>query len=200
MRPPSRSETLTAAPSELPLEPMLGMSVRIHPFRFDSALPVDVRLVRWPMESSYRDELRAAAMPRLLIVDAGASPPPLWDELEDWVRVPVDRAELELRAATVARRADLLDRPWLDDDGMLWFRDRWCSISRGQAALVQLLVEHFGTVVRDEDVDAVFTGGDTSAHLEAIKTTVRRVSQSLAPLGLQLKRVRASGYLLDRCP
>ena len=52
----------------------------------------------------------------------------------------------------------------------------------------------------DEDVDAVFRESMASAHAEAIKTSVRRVSRSLAPLGLQLKRVRASGYLLERRP
>jgi hypothetical protein len=200
MRPESRSEPLTHVPSELPLEPVLGTSVRVQPFRFDPTLPVDVRLVRWPMEETYRAELQALALPRILILDCHTVPPPLWDELEDWVRVPADRDELALRAMTVARRADVLDLPWLDADGLLWFRDRWCPVPRGQVPLVRLLVDHFGTVVRDHDVDEVFGQSSASAHAEAIKTSVRRVSRGLAPLGLQLKRVRGSGFLLERRP
>ena len=33
------------APTALGLEPMLGTSVRVHPFRFDPTLSIDVRLV-----------------------------------------------------------------------------------------------------------------------------------------------------------
>jgi hypothetical protein len=194
----SRFHAVADVPSELPLEALLGTSVRIHPFLFDPMLPIDVRLVRWPMERTYRDELHAIGVPRVLILEPGAVPLPRWDELEDWVRVPVERDELELRATTVARRADALERPWLDDDGLLWLRDRWCVVSRGQLPLVHLLVDRFGTVVRDDEVDKVFVGGDTSSHEEAIKTTVRRVQQMLRQLGLHLQRVRGSGYLLDK--
>ena len=200
MRPSSRFEAVAAVPSELPLEPWLGTSVRVHPFQFDPTFPVDVRLVRWPMEATYREDLHTVGVPRILILDSDVAPPPRWDELEDWVRVPVDRSELDVRATTVAHRADELEAPWLDDDGILSLRDRWCAVSRGQLPLVRLLVEHFGAVVRDDEVDAIFEDGETSAHESAIRTTVRRVTQTVAPLGLRLQRVRASGYLLDRLP
>jgi hypothetical protein len=198
MRPMTRFDAVTDVPSELPLEAMLGTSIRIHPFSFDPTLPVDVRLVRWPMEREYRDELHSVGVPRVLILEPDAVPPAPWDELEDWVRVPVDRDELELRATTVARRADALEQPWLDDDGLLWLRDQWCAVSRGQLPFVRLLVDHFGRVVRDAEVDAAFVEGDTSAHEEAIKTTVRRVQSLVKQLGLHLQRVRGSGYLLDK--
>jgi hypothetical protein len=198
MRPMSRLEAVAVIPNELPLEPLLGTSVRIHPFRFDPTLPVDVRLVRWPMEQDYRRDLESVGAPRVLLVERGAPPPPRWDDLEDWVRVPVDQSELELRATTVARRADARERPMLDDDGLLWMRDQWCAVTNGQIPLVRLLVDHFGVVVRDEQVDEVFVDAGTSAHEEAIKTTVRRVSQTLGRLGLRLQRVRGAGYLLEK--
>jgi hypothetical protein len=198
MRPMTRFDAVADVPSELPLEAMLGTSVRIHPFLFDPTLPVDVRLVRWPMEHEYRDELHSVGVPRVLILEPDARPPAPWDELEDWVRVPVDRDELVLRATTVAHRADALEQPWLDDDGLLWLRDQWCAVSRGQLPFVRLLVDHFSSVVRDDEVDVVFVEGDTSAHEEAIKTTVRRVQSLVKQLGLHLQRVRGSGYLLDK--
>ena len=198
MRPETRFETVAAVPSELPIEPLLGTSVRVRPFQFDPALPVDVRLVRWPMEATYRDELHAVSVPRILVLGPETAAPPLWDELEDWVRVPVVATELGLRATTVARRADALERPWLDDDGLLWFRDRWCVIPHGQVPFVSLLVDRLAETVRDDEVGAVFGESTASAHVEAIKTTVRRVARGLAPLGLTLERVRGSGYLLER--
>jgi hypothetical protein len=200
MRPMSRLEAEALIPNGLPLEPLLGTSVRIFPFQFDPSLPVDVRLVRWPMEQEYRHELESIGAPRVLLVARGAPAPRRWSELEDWVRVPVEHAELELRAMTVARRADELERPWLDDDGLLWMRDQWCAVTDGQLPLVRLLVDHFGLVVRDDDVDDVFVDACSSAHEEAIKTTVRRVSQTLGRVGLRLQRVRGAGYLLEKLP
>jgi hypothetical protein len=185
-------------PTGLELEPSLGTSVRIHPFRFDRSLSIDVRLVRWPEEASFREELATLAVPRILILDDCTAPPTPWDEIEDWVRAPVAQAELELRATTVARRADARERPWLDADGLLWFRDRWALVPRGQGPVLDALVANFGRVVRDDEIRQVFETSANSTHAEAVKTSMRRISDLLGPLGLMLKRVRGSGYLLER--
>jgi hypothetical protein len=186
------------APTGLGLEPLLGSSVRIHPFRFDRSLSIDVRLVRWPEEASFREELAALAVPRILILDDCILPPTPWDEIEDWVRAPVARAELDLRATTVARRADAREQPWLDADGLLWFRDRWAVVPRGQGPVIDALVANFGQVVRDDEIRQVFERSANSTHAEAVKTSMRRISDLLVPLGLLLTRVRGSGYLLER--
>lgn len=65
----------------------------------------DVALVHWPDDDATRRRLQAAHRPRLLLVAAGAPPPVAVDELEDWVRLPVDPEELDIRRATLARRA-----------------------------------------------------------------------------------------------
>jgi hypothetical protein len=189
---------VSTAPTGLGVEPMLGTSVRVHPFRFDDSLSIDVRLVRWPDEATFREELAALAVPRILILDEHVSPPTPWEEIEDWVRTPVAQAELELRATTVARRADLRERPWLDADGLLWFRDRWAVVPRGQGPVIEALAANFGRVLRDEEIRRVFESSANSIHAEAVKTSMRRVSDLLGPLGLTLERVRGSGYLLER--
>jgi hypothetical protein len=186
------------APTALGLEPMLGTSVRVHPFRFDPTLSIDVRLVRWPDEASFHDELATLGVPRILILDTDDTPPAPWDEIEDWVRSPVDHAELELRATTVARRADSRERPWLDADGLLWFRDQWAVVPRGQSPVIEALVAKFGRVVRDDEIRDVFCTSANSTHAEAVKTSMRRIADLLGPLGLLLRRVRGSGYLLER--
>ena len=64
--------------------------------------------------------------------------------------------------------------------------------------MIRLLVERFRDVVRDDEIFAVYGRGTTSAHVEAVKTSVRRIKHGVAPLGLRLSRVRRAGYLLDR--
>ena len=64
---------------------------------------VAVALVPWPAEATALDALVTAASPRLLLVDADAEPPVVHDELEDWVRVPADDRDVEVRARRLAR-------------------------------------------------------------------------------------------------
>lgn len=182
------------------VEPALGGSVRVHPHRFDPDLPADIRLVRWPAEREQRADLAALDVPRILVV-AADDPAPEWcDELEDWVRAPVDRAELTVRAATVALRADLRTKPWVDEHGVLWFRDRWHALAEGQLPLLRVLIDHFGHTVPQDDVLAAYAAAGRSTHAEAVKTSARRLAGALAPLGLELCRVRGRGYLLERLP
>lgn len=189
----------SAVHSTTPLvEPALGDSVRVHPHQFDPDLTTDVRIVRWPAEHEQHADLAALGLPRILVVAADQAAPEWCDELEDWVRAPVDRAELTVRAATVARRADLRTRPWVDEHGVLWFRDRWHAVAQGQLPLLRALVEHFGRVVPQEEVLAAYTAAGRSTHAEAVKTSARRLAGALAPLGLDLYRVRGRGYLLER--
>jgi hypothetical protein len=194
MRLTSRSGAVSAEPSR----PALDATVSVQPFRFDTSVTVDVRLVRWPEQAQLREELALVGIPRVVVLDGVDCPPPAGDELEDWIRVPLDRADLVVRATTVARRADQRERPWHDGQGVVGFRERWCQMPESQAATVRLLVERFGAVVRDDEIFGVYAEGRASAHSEAVKTSMRRIKQGLAPLGLRLTRVRGSGYLLDR--
>jgi hypothetical protein len=122
-----------------------------------------------------------------------------WSELEDWVRCSAPRTEFVSRAVTVARRADLLSRPFFARDRSVHFRGRAVGVPSTQAPLVALLVDRFGTTVSDAEVRARCEDGGISSHGEAIKTALRRLKGTLAPVGLQLTRVRSAGYLLDRC-
>ncbi len=194
MRPSSRSGAISAEPSW----PAVDATVSVHPFQFDPSVTVDVRLVRWPEQAPLRDELALVGVPRVVVLDAVDRPPPVGDELEDWIRSPLDHADLVVRATTVARRADLRERPWHDGHTLVGFRERWCEMPRRQAATVQLLVERFGGVVRDDEIFGLFAEGRASSHAEAVKTAMRRIKHGLAPIGLLLTRVRGCGYLLDR--
>lgn len=66
---------------------------------------IDVALVPWPDEESVRHDLASAGRPRVLVVAASAPPPDVRSPLEDWVRVPVDHPDIEVRARRLARIA-----------------------------------------------------------------------------------------------
>ena len=178
--------------------PRLDPSIRVHPFCFDPSVTVDVPLVPWPRASARRAELARRDAPCLLVVGADAPAPAQWTELEDWVRDPVSRAELLTRATTVARRADLCTRPVLDRFRCVTFRGRTITVPATYVPLVAILIEGFGDVVADDEILALCGEHGASTHAEAMKTTLRRIKDSLAPLGLRLSRVRRAGYLLDR--
>jgi hypothetical protein len=158
-----------------------------------------VRLVRWPADDDLRHQLAEAGLPRLLLVAPAAPPPEDWDELEDWVRLPIDPAELQPRARTLRRRARAADRPWFDDDGLLRVGDRWLDLPAGPHAVVALLVARFGEIVHGAELAQAYLETGGSARESARKTMIVRVRHRLADVGLELHNVRDSGYLLDWC-
>lgn len=66
---------------------------------------IDVALVPWPADTSVIDDLARSSRPRILMVATTVRPPDVRDPLEDWVRVPVDHRDVEVRARRLARIA-----------------------------------------------------------------------------------------------
>lgn len=198
MRSPNASAVALVEP--LTTAPVVTMdaTICVRPFRFDPDLIVEVPVVRWPDAAAARERHALAGSPCLLVVGATERAPVRWSELEDWVRETTPRAEFVTRAVTVARRADRLQRPRLDHARVVRFRDRTVLVPETQVRLVALLVERFGETVADAEIRALCDTGGVSTHSEAMKTALRRLKDTLAPLGLHLARVRAAGYLLDR--
>jgi hypothetical protein len=199
MRSPTRSgaalaEPLVAVPT--PTAPCIS----VRPFRFDPTLVVEVPVLRWPRQSTTRAELAQRGRPCLLVVSPSTPAPPEWSEFEDWVREPLRETEVLTRATTVARRADGLQVPRLDLLGRLSFRGRTVALSEGQALVVARLLERAGSVVADHEIVELSGTGRASTHAEALKTSLRRIKDALAPAGLRVTRVRAAGYVLDRAP
>jgi hypothetical protein len=67
-----------------------------------------VALLTWPSNEPTRRTLAARRVPRLLVVPANSPPPVVIDTLEDWVREPIDAADVDARAVALARRAEML--------------------------------------------------------------------------------------------
>jgi DNA-binding response OmpR family regulator len=161
---------------------------------------VDVVLVRWPAEATRRDELRQVGRPRVLLVEDGVAPPvPSPDDLEDWIRLPADDADLWARVEGLQRRCDALvgPTPSLDSDGVLRVGDGWVSLPPVEARLTAALLDRFGAVVsRDALARAGWPTGAPGRN--ALDVHMLRLRRRLAPLALAIRTVRSRGYLLER--
>ena len=101
---------------------------------------MDVRLVRWPAARAQLDELRAAGVPRLVVVDGDVAPPFPPDELEDWVRLPADQSDVRVRVDTLAERARGKAIPQLSNEGVLRHAGASVALSPVESRLVRALV------------------------------------------------------------
>ena len=162
----------------------------------------DVTLLRWPDDTAARQRLAAARRPRLLLLAPGQAPPTAADELEDWIRYPLDADELAMRTATLAERARAVDprppAPELDADGRLQAGDgRWVAVAPLEARLLGLLLERPGQVVRRDELAAAGWPDGLPAGERVLDGAVKRLRRRVAPLGVRIHAVTAKGYLLD---
>ncbi|MFL6204599.1 MAG: hypothetical protein ACJ739_04540 [Acidimicrobiales bacterium] len=164
--------------------------------------PMDVSVLRWPQDAQLREHLVASCQPRILLVDDGHRPPALADDLEDWLRTPVDAAELDARGRELHRRAldRAVERPWIDDQDLLRVGHRWIDLTPTQAPVVRLLVEHLERVVRYDDIGAAYERAGGSSHAPSLRTMLTRISGRVRPVGLELITVRQRGVLLSQRP
>jgi hypothetical protein len=159
---------------------------------------IDVPLIEWPAAEALRERLAVEGRPRLLVVDASSPPPACLDELEDWVRHPVDMMDVVARTATLRHRAERRDRhPLLDDNGLLWLHGRWVSIPPAQLPVVRVLVERMGHVVPVAALREAYSAGGGSIDNVAVKAAMARLGRRLATLGLRLHNIPGRGSLLE---
>jgi|SRR6056297_3341616 len=161
-------------------------------------LAMDVVLVRWPDERERREQLRQSGHPRLLLLENGEPAPVSGDELEDWIRLPADEADLRARVARLEHRAAAVAAtvPSLDGDGVLRFSGSWVALPPVEARLTTALLERFGAVVSR---DALARSGwpDGAPGRNALDVHVLRLRRRLEPIGLVIRTVRSRGYVLE---
>lgn len=165
---------------------------------FAAYVPVmDVALIQWPADEELRDELSGQGHPRLLLVEPDAAPPECTDVLEDWVRLPVSRADREARIRTLEARAGDVPGsvPTLDQHGILEYREMRAQLSPIQASLAAPMIERLGAVVsRETLLEAGWPGSGTSRN--TLDVTMGRLRRQLLGVGLDVRTVRSRGYLL----
>lgn len=159
---------------------------------------MDVVLLRWPAESTRRDDLIERGVARLLLVEDGATPPHPHDCLEDWIRVPAPELDLRARLAALESRATRHSPsiPTLDADGVLRYGSAWVSLPPVEARLTRVMVERFGAVVGRETL-ARSGWPEGTAGRNALDVHVLRLRRRLNAVGLVIRTVRSRGYLLE---
>lgn len=153
--------------------------------------------MQWPSDEELRQELAEQGHPRLLLVEPDAEPPLCTDILEDWVRLPVSRADRNARVRTLESRNGEARSPVpaVDRFGTLEFGGEKTQLSAVQTRLIEKLVERFGAVVsREEIADHVWPDGEPSAN--NLDVAIGRLRRRVEPIGLRIKTVRSRGYLL----
>jgi DNA-binding response OmpR family regulator len=155
----------------------------------------DVRILRWPQQSSEADELAASGTPRLLLVEPDADPPVISDWRADWVRLPADERDVAARVLGLTHRLRPVDRPRVDDHDRLVFAGEWVALSPIEARLMSVLSVHYEAVVTLEQLCE--HGWDEAPRLNALRVHLTRLRRRLDPLGLELRTVRSKGFVLQ---
>ena len=162
----------------------------------DSRYDYPVALVAWPRQKDHAEDLRAAGLPRLLMLTQSAEPPICDDELQDWVRVPSDPLEVNARMQALQLRAARLRKPSLDESGRFAVGGRWIALSPIEASLMGALVERFGAVVtRTELAERAWPDGQPTRN--QLDVRLRSLRRRLRPMGLRISVFRARGFALQ---
>ena len=159
---------------------------------------MEVTLVRWPAEDERRSRLRDDHRPRLLLVDSDSAPPVPTDDLEDWIRIPANEQDVQVRLHTLERRASarLAFLPELDSSGVVHVGGQWASLPPVEARIVARMLADWGQVVGREDLaDAGWPAGAPGRN--ALDVHVLRLRRRIAPIGLVIRTVRSRGYVLE---
>lgn len=163
---------------------------------FPTVTAMDVALVRWPAGADKLEVLRSQRAPRLLVIGEDSSPPRPVDELEDWVRLPVDEGDIRVRVDTLAKRAQRLLVPSINSDGVVYYDGTLTTLSPVEARIVEPLVHRFKSVVSRSDLTRAVWGGVAPGR-NALDVHISRLRRRLELSGMQLKTVRSRGYLLE---
>lgn len=160
----------------------------------EANMTLNVVVVYMPAESERLEQLRAADIPRLVVVAAGAEPPTVVGDCEEWIRFPADAADvlarLEALKTRARRRAAL--RPSLDNDGLLHFGAAWVALSATDEKLARIFLADFGHVVPASTLLGVLA----KDHTPALRQPISRFRQRIEPLGLTITFVQPRGYLM----
>jgi Transcriptional regulatory protein, C terminal len=166
---------------------------------FWARLTSDVAVLRWPDDQEDLGRLARLGLPRLLVVEADAPAPESDSCLEDWIRLPATDEDIRARLIALSHHAVRHpSAPHVDPWGQLSFRDMNVFLSPREYAIVQALVDRFGTAVSEEEL--IQTAWPDYGTETALRVHCHRLRKRLAPLGLTVKNIRGYGYMMHQVP
>lgn len=180
----------------MPLDPDMS------PYSARESVPrtvTSVQIIRWPSEHLRREYCRTRRIPRLLLLDGGTAAPLCIDELEDWVRAPASRDDLNARTATLHARAAAETVPVVDSDEVLHYGGRWLALSPVEVRLMRALVDAYHNVVsRGALIEQGWPENNgQEPRRNALDLHIFRLRRRIGALRLAIRTVWGRGYLLE---
>lgn len=156
-------------------------------------------IVSWPTDDHRLADLRARGVPRLLVLEAGTLPPPVEDELEDWIWLPADERDLFARLRHLAARRPgrhlAPDSVAIADDGTTWIAGHRLHLPPAEAAILRCLAETPERLrTRDELTRAAW--GDVPHRRRSLDSRVFVLRRRIEAHGLAIHAVRGRGFVL----
>lgn len=139
--------------------------------------------------------------PVLYLVEPGMAPP-ICRDLEDWVRIPLDLAELNARADRLVAWSRDLGALYtrVDDDDVLRVGDDMVVLSQLESRLMRALIDSMGMLLLRDDLIATVWPDGPPSDPRALDNRVKSLRARLDGLPLQIHTVRGRGLLLERLP
>ncbi|MEV4319505.1 winged helix-turn-helix domain-containing protein [Actinocrispum sp. NPDC049592] len=119
------------------------------------------------------------------------------DTLEDWIRPPVSKQDLNARTAALRSRALIEQVPKIDDNDVLRVGEKWLALSMSEAEVMNPLVADFRNVVSRSELAKLTRGGDARERRNALDLRILRLRRRIATVNLEIVTVWRKGYLLD---
>ena len=156
-----------------------------------------VKFVRWPVEAAVRAFCQREKIPCLLVVEAGAEAPAYIGRLEDWVRAPISRQDVEARVGGLLNRISSSSMPAVDTTGMLHFRSNSVVVSETQADLMEKLIDNYGEMVHRSELEERVGKSSENPSRNSLDLHIMRLRRRISTLGLTIRTVRGHGYVLE---
>jgi len=151
----------------------------------DLATAVGVATIDWPFDHDRRAALASLSLPCLLLLPASAPPPADCGPHEDWVRVPAEADEVDLRCATLVGRS-----------GAVTTRADGPSFASVQF-LVDVLANRLGVPIARAALRLAYETVGGSASPRRFADDLARCRRALALCGIRVDTLDAGLLLAD---
>ena len=157
-----------------------------------------VELVEWPRQEHLRRSLARAGIPRILILEPGATQP---DDLafdEAWVHTPataptVRRVLRVLHRSIEQRRSE---EAWIDASRTLHRGEEATVLTPAEAVVATELLAHEGAVVPRSRLTALLWPDQRPPSKGAVDAVIFRLRRRCRELGIAIHAARGTGFVM----
>ena len=160
-------------------------------------MTVDVAMCWWPRQAEKGEYRIKNHNPVMWVVETGSAPPECLDPLEDWIRPPVNQAELKVRVSCLIERAKLSRIPILSMDNVLRYRGHKLPMAASEAVLMRELVDNFGNLVPRSKLMQLGWGTQSAKNRNALDLRILRLRHRLRYVALRVVTAWGKGYMLE---